>query len=479
MKTTAETPRKARTETPTVEWNKTAIKKLQPSDEKQVFRVADRTGLRVEITPNKVGKDGSIIHGRKTFRYVVRFDDKPLYITLKHFESDDAGEFLRWTNQMFFGENVHLTKTVDESLTVIQEQLRKGINPNVTVQERRGSETIADIFERYTTRFRERIKKGEVRQKSLDDALSIWNNHIKVQLGDKRAGEITDEEVSAYLDALLARTSYAVHNKAFKLLRAVYNYAIKTAKIKSIKINPFATTEKLTDVERDRRLSMDELARLRDALHAEKPIYRDCVMMLLLTGQRKHTVLSMEWKEIDAANAVWNIPRSKFKSKKPHAVPLSPAAMDILTRRSAEAVPGQRFVFPSAQSASGHVVEKSGAGSFWRRIIKRAGLYSENSAETLRIHDLRRSIASFSIEQGSSIQAVSKLLGHSDISITSRLYAHMEIDQVRGQLVKTTDALLAEPGNRKLEILRDQIIALSSDDRAMLMEMIKEFQSEV
>ena len=474
MKNSVNTVRKERSETPTVRWLKTPINKLTPTDSKQVFRVTEKTGLRVEITPNRKDSKGSQIQGRKTIRYVVKFNEKPLYITLKHFEKDDEGKFLRWTNQMFWGENVFEVDTVEESLAVIQELLRKGINPNESAQLRKDSATVEDLFARYCRYFEERIKTGERRSKSYEDILGMWKNHIQPHLASKRAAEITDQFASEYMTALLSRSSYAVHNKVLRMLKALYNYGIQTAKI--LNENPFLGIKRLEEVKRDRHLSLDEFNRLRESLTHEKQIYQDIVLVLALTGQRKHCVLSMEWREINAEKGVWSIPRSKVKSKRPHTVPLSPAVMAILSRRSHEAVQGERFVFPSANSASGHVVEKSGAGSFWRRIIKRAGLYDEDGAETLRIHDLRRSLASFSVERGASIQAVSKLLGHSDISITAASYAHLSVDAVRGELVQTESMMLMDPSTKKLEILRDQILALPVDDRLRLMAMIQEVE---
>jgi hypothetical protein len=55
-------------------------------------------------------------------------------------------------------------------------------------------------------------------------------------------------------------------------------------------------------------------------------------------------------------------------------VPLTKEAMDILTRRSQEAVKGERFVFHSERSQSGHIIEKASKGSFWHSITERAGL---------------------------------------------------------------------------------------------------------
>jgi hypothetical protein len=48
--------------------------------------------------------------------------------------------------------------------------------------------------------------------------------------------------------------------------------------------------------------------------------------------------------------------------------------VDILTRRSQEAVKGERSVFQSEDRQSGHIIEKAGKGSFWHRITERAGL---------------------------------------------------------------------------------------------------------
>jgi integrase len=54
--------------------------------------------------------------------------------------------------------------------------------------------------------------------------------------------------------------------------------------------------------------------------------------------------------------------------------------------------------------------------------------------EGMRIHDLRHSFATLAIQGGASLYDVSKLLGHSDVSMTQR-YAHMVDDSLQ----KATD----------------------------------------
>ncbi|WP_259589691.1 tyrosine-type recombinase/integrase [Shewanella baltica] len=116
--------------------------------------------------------------------------------------------------------------------------------------------------------------------------------------------------------------------------------------------------------------------------------------------------------------------------------------MKILERRSHEAVHGVKYVFPAERSHSGHITENAGKGSFWYRITERAGLRSEKKGESVTIHDLRRTIASWSVMRGGNIQTTSKLLGHSDISITASTYAHLDVEHVRHELGITTAQLL-------------------------------------
>lgn len=54
----------------------------------------------------------------------------------------------------------------------------------------------------------------------------------------------------------------------------------------------------------------------------------------------------------------------------------------------------------------------------------------------LRIHDLRHTFASISISGGASIKDVATVLGHSDTSITERVYVHV-IDEKQNKTIAT------------------------------------------
>ncbi|MGI2856464.1 tyrosine-type recombinase/integrase [Shewanella algae] len=113
------------------------------------------------------------------------------------------------------------------------------------------------------------------------------------------------------------------------------------------------------------------------------------------------------------------------------------------------------YYLNSGLTKVGHVTERSGERSFWHRITEKAGLRGQGRDESVTIHDLRRTIASWSVMRGGNIQTTSKLLGHSDISITASTYAHLDIEQVRYELGITTAQLL---GAAKSETVVDRLV---------------------
>ena len=56
----------------------------------------------------------------------------------------------------------------------------------------------------------------------------------------------------------------------------------------------------------------------------------------------------------------------------------------------------------------------------WKQLLERAHLPSGT-----RIHDLRHSAATLLLSKGVPIKVVSEMLGHSDVSITLSIYAHV------------------------------------------------------
>lgn len=72
-----------------------------------------------------------------------------------------------------------------------------------------------------------------------------------------------------------------------------------------------------------------------------------------------------------------------------------------------------------------------GIKSSWRRARAELGL------DHMTFHDLRRSCATMMIAKGVDLYVVSKLLGHSSVTVTQQRYGHLQIDRIADGLEKT------------------------------------------
>ncbi|EGA63909.1 tyrosine-type recombinase/integrase [Vibrio brasiliensis] len=395
-------------------------------------------GLGLDVTPS----------GDKTFRYVQKVNGRNVKVTI--------GKFPEIT--------VELARSHARD---IAQQIAGGINPNVEKRKKRNADTFNDLFTIYEELFKLDIKAGKRRESSLTSSKTLYRLHLKAKVGNTPIDNFTKADAKQLLNRILSEKGYSLHNHTLTLLKSMFNRA-------DVPTNPFGTLKKIDESyhRRQRTLSPEELQRLFKSLDQEQEVYQDCVLLLLLTGQRKATVLSMEWREINRENQTWSIPTSKIKSKKPHVVPLTSEAMAILERRAKSSPRGEEFVFPSRRSQSGHITDKSGKGGFWRRITERAGLYNSDPEKNLQVHDLRRTLATYQVSSGGSLQATSKLLGHSNVSITSDVYAHLSVDIVRQELEQTTNYMLGGQESSDLDKLKQEISSLNPEDKQQLLEFL-------
>ena len=70
---------------------------------------------------------------------------------------------------------------------------------------------------------------------------------------------------------------------------------------------------------------------------------------LVLTAGRSGEVRGADWAEVDWESATWEIPAARMKARRPHRVPLSGRAMEILGQ-ALELNDSQGLIFPSMRS---------------------------------------------------------------------------------------------------------------------------------
>lgn len=227
--------------------------------------------------------------------------------------------------------------------------------------------------------------------------------------GSTPLDRITRTEVLNWFNAC-SQSAPGGANHSLGLLSQILNFAVACGHIdknpaRGVRINrrPALT----------RFLSRDELQRLHRVLDGycrKGPTLRqqaDIIRLLLLTGCRLGEILKLKWSEVEGD--VLALGDSKTG---PRTVHLNASARCIVERqpRSESA-----FVFPSPRNAGR---PRSHSLRLWDSTRREARI------DDVRLHDLRHTFASHAVMNGVPVPVVSRLLGHSDETMTLR-YAHL------------------------------------------------------
>ncbi|MFH1108722.1 MAG: site-specific integrase [Planctomycetota bacterium] len=307
--------------------------------------------------------------------------------------------------------------------------IARGVNPADRKRTARGMMTLGELFDAYLERAKLHKRTWAEDQRQFDCHLSGW-------MGRKLA-TITRADVSR-LHAKIGKDAPYAANRALALLSCVFNTAANDFGYEGV--NPCRGVKKFHEEKRDRFLLPDELKRFFGALSDEPDDLRDFFWIALLTGGRRGNCQSMCWGELDLPRGDWRIPGDKSKNREGMPVHLSPPAVEILNRRLTDnaAKPKEQrseWVFPSF-GATGHLISPKGA---WERVRTAAGLPG------LRMHDLRRTLASWEAITGTSLHVIGKSLGHRDPKTTAG-YARLTQAPVSEAVDRAAVAMLTAGG---------------------------------
>jgi integrase len=269
--------------------------------------------------------------------------------------------------------------------------------------------TAGDVFKGW-------LAVAEHRKRSWEDDKRLWEIWLEKRLKHRAIIEVTGDEMERLIQSIGAKHPRTA-NKCRALLGTVWAHAIRRGEAE---MNPARTVQPFPERSRERFLRPDELERFLTAVAAEPPTWRDYFLVCLLTGQRRENISRLRWDELDLESGVWHIPATKAKSKRATTVPLTPLAVGLLKRRS-EDTTGE-WVFPSDVGSKDGCVREPRKP--WLRVLTRAGIAD------LRIHDLRRSVASWLGASGANAYTIARALGHQSVR-SGEAYVRLHADPVR------------------------------------------------
>ena len=301
------------------------------------------------------------------------------------------------------------------------------------------------------------IAGPKVRARTAQMYEYIVRLHIVPEIGKVKLDRLTPGHVSRLLQAgtsagLSPRTVQIVHgvlrnalNEAVRWHLAGQNVAreVDGPRVERHEIQPLSPDEAralLASVEGDRLSALYGVA--------------------LALGLRQGEALGLRWQDVDLEGGLIHVrhqlqrlhgvislvPLKTSRSRRTIALPASTLAglrahrqQQIKERleagpewRGPEPKDGACYVFTTL---AGTPLEKRNVIRAFKAVLRRAGLPER------RFHDLRHSTATLLLAQGTDVRTIMDILGHSEISLTLNLYAHV-LPELRREAADRMEAIL-------------------------------------
>ena len=321
--------------------------------------------------------------------------------------------------------------TLDEAQKRARElkvEVDKGTDP---VEERR-KERKVPTFKAWVDTYLGRVEKRKKTHRQ--DKYHLWGHdggrskdaepvesETMQRWGSRRLDNINAGDVEALMGWTQERaaasacggTGHTAANRWLASVRACFAAAIRDDLITK---NPAADVRLYREgAPRQRVLTDDEMGRLRDAVAKLKDEENAMMVVLLDTGCRVSEVLKMQWSDLDLSNRVWTVPSPK--AGRPQAMPLALTvvhALEEIGQRS-------RWAFPGVDPDRPRTTVRG----LWRRLKEAAEIPAD-----VHVHDIRRTFG-LRVARTAGIHAASKLLRHSSIVVTSKVYVPLGVDELR------------------------------------------------
>lgn len=237
--------------------------------------------------------------------------------------------------------------------------------------------------------------------------------HILRILGNFPLRLLEDAQLETYVSTRRSEVDDATIRRDLAALASIYEMARRMPN--GPRHNPVRDYDKRGLAEAKERtvwLRLSQFERLLEACESEDQ--RHFVLLLVDTGFRLGEAAALRWDEVDFEEnriVLGNLDPSRTKRGDVRITPMSSRLRDVLSTRRSTVGAHNPWVFPSNRSRSGHMENPH---KWWNRVRDRAGLPG------LRIHDLRHTFASWTLQAGVSEIVVQDLLGHATRSMTKR-----------------------------------------------------------
>lgn len=335
-------------------------------------------------------------------------------------------------------------------LTEVSGQIEN--NAYIDAKKIKLSELLDDWFSRFV--------EGKLAENTVRGYKVNIKKHINPNIGWIPLQQLTARSIQDFYDerlrdeddedseGLSAKTIIYIHRNLSKALDwAVKERLILRNPAKDVEL---PLQEKYFGAVYDHKTIMNLLNAVKDTT-AELPI-----ALAGLSGLRRGEVAGLKWADIDFDQKIITIRKQRTGSKNStkrsrvktsdsfRCIRATQTLIDILKRHKELQEQHKRVLGDEYQSngfvcceENGSIISPSNFSKRFERII------SQQELTPIRFHDLRHSFATNMIRLGVPPNTVSKMLGHSSVTITLDIYAHV-LDEMQEEAVGKMDANIAK-----------------------------------
>ena len=251
--------------------------------------------------------------------------------------------------------------------------------------------------------------------RSADNWRSTLSRLAYPRLGDMSVSEITSEDVLAVV-APVWQTRRETARKLKGRISAVMAWSIAEGHRPDDPTAPVmrALPRNGHQVQHHRALPHGEVAAALATMRASGAWAgtKLAFAFLVLTASRSGEVRGARWDQVDERAALWTVPAERAKNARPHRVPLSAAALDVLT--AAKSLPASAgLIFPSA---NGRQISNATMGKLLR----------QNGIDAVP-HGFRSSFRDWCGETGVAREVAEACLAHTVADATEAAYARSDL----------------------------------------------------
>lgn len=263
-------------------------------------------------------------------------------------------------------------------------------------------------------------KRMEGKAERTYDKVEWLLNLARPDLGERPVAEIAAPEVLRVLKKVEARGRLETAKRLRATIGQVFRFAVATgradadptASLRGAIASPVVTHRAAIVGPK----AFDGLLRAITSYDGA-PETKAALKWLALTFARPGEIRAAEWEEFDLDSAIWSIPATKMKMRRPHRIPLAPRVVSLL-REVYDITGNGRFVFPSNRSR-----ERCMSENTINAALRRLG-FTKNE---MTAHGFRSAASSMLNECGMwNADAIERQLAHVDNDSVRRAYARAD-----------------------------------------------------